>query len=54
MATSFFKEERVAFTNMVKSFEDQLVYAQVATLFDELSPQEMVATRDRIIGKLLL
>lgn len=48
MATSFFKEERVAFTNMVKSFEDQLVYAQVATLFDELSPQEMVATRDRI------
>jgi hypothetical protein len=48
MATSFFKEEIVAFTNMVKSFEDQLVYGQVATKFDELTPDQMVHTRDRV------
>ncbi|WP_398457404.1 P22 phage major capsid protein family protein [Sphingomonas albertensis] len=48
MATSFFKEERVAFTNMVKAFEDQLAYGQAATLFDELTPAEMVYTRDRV------
>ncbi|WP_380784008.1 P22 phage major capsid protein family protein [Sphingomonas sp. R86520] len=48
MASSFFKEERVAFTNMVKAFEDQLAYGQAATLFDELTPAEMVYTRDRV------
>lgn len=48
MASSMFKEEIVAFTGMVKSFEDQLVYAQVATKFDELTPDQMVHTRDRV------
>jgi len=48
MASSMFKEEIVAFTDMVSAFEDQLVYGQVATLFDELTPEQMVHTRDRV------
>jgi len=48
MPSSFFKEERVAFTKMVSSFEDQFSYAEAATLFDELTPEEMVYTRDRV------
>lgn len=48
MASSMFKEEIVAFTNMVKSFEDPLVYAQAATKFEELTPDQMVHTRDRV------
>ena len=48
MPSSFFKEEIVSFTNMVKGFEDQLAYGQAAALFDELTPDQMVHTRDRI------
>ena len=48
MGSSMFKEEIVAFTDMVASFEDQLAYGQAATLFDELTPEQMVHTRDRV------
>ncbi len=48
MATSFFHEEIVAFTDMVKDFEDQLVYAPHVTRLDELTDEQMVATRDTI------
>jgi hypothetical protein len=48
MASSMFKEEIVSFTDMVASFEDQLVYAELATKFDELTPEQMVHTRDRV------
>jgi hypothetical protein len=48
VASSFFKEEIVAFTDMVESFEDMLVYGEVATKFDELTPEQMVHTRDRV------
>lgn len=48
MASSFYKEERVAFDAMIKGFEDQLTYAQAADTFAPFDAQEMVYTRDRI------
>lgn len=48
MASSMFKEETVSFINMVSEFEDHLVYAQLATKFEELTPEQMVHTRDRV------
>lgn len=48
MPTSMYKEELVSLAKMVNEFEDQLTYGQVATKFDELTPEQMVHTRDRV------
>jgi len=47
MATSFTKEERVMFDNMVEGFEDQLSYGALANKYEPLTPDQMVHTRDR-------
>lgn len=46
MATSFSKEERLVFDNMIEGFDDALVIAKGATKFSPFSAQEMVYTRD--------
>ena len=48
MATSFSKEERVMFDDMIAGFDDQLVIAKAARTFNPLSAEEMVHTRDRV------
>lgn len=48
MPTSFTKEERVMFDDMVEGFEDQLTYAALANKYEMLGPEEMVHTRDRV------
>ena len=48
MATSFTKEERIVFDDMVEGFEDQLSYARQAKIYEPLTPQELVHTRDRM------
>jgi hypothetical protein len=47
LATSFTKEERVVFDNMVEGFDDMLSYGAVARKYAPLSAEEMVHTRDR-------
>lgn len=48
MATSFTREERVMFDDMIEGFEDQLTYAKMARKYEPLTPEEMVHTRDRV------
>jgi hypothetical protein len=47
LATSFTKEERVVFDNMVEGFDDMLSYGAVARKYSPLTAEEMVHTRDR-------
>ena len=47
MPSSFTKEERVMFDDMIAGFDDQLVIAKSAEKYEPLSPEEMVHTRDR-------
>lgn len=48
MGNSFPYEIRVAFDNVVESFEDELVYANAATTIDLGDAQEQVYTRDKV------
>lgn len=47
MATSFTKEERVMFDDVIEGFDSFLSYGQLARKYAPLSPEEMVHTRDR-------
>lgn len=47
MPTSFTKEERVMFDDMIEGFDDFLSYGVLARKYEPLSPEEMVHTRDR-------
>lgn len=47
MATSFTKEEKIVFDEIVEKFEDQLSYAALAKKYEPLSGEDLVHTRDR-------
>lgn len=47
MATSFTKEEKIVFDELVEKFEDQLSYAALAKKYEPLNGEQMVHTRDR-------
>jgi hypothetical protein len=47
MPTSFTKEERVMFDDMVEGFDAFLSYGALARKYEPLLPEEMVHTRDR-------
>lgn len=47
MPTSFTKEERVVFDDMIMSFDDMLSYGALAKKYEPLTPDQMVHTRDR-------
>lgn len=47
MPTSFTKEERVMFDEVVEDFDAFLSYGALARKYEPLSPEEMVHTRDR-------
>lgn len=48
MPTSFTKEERVMFDDMIDGFEDFLSYALLAKKYEPLTPEQLVHTRDRM------
>jgi len=47
MATSFTKQEQVMFDNVIEGFDDLLVIAKGAELYDPLTPQEAVNAQDK-------
>lgn len=47
MATSFTKQEKVMFDNVIDGFDDLLVIAKGAELYDPLTAQEAVNARDK-------
>lgn len=47
MATSFTKQEQVMFDNIIEGFDDMLVIAKGAELYQPLSEQEQVNARDK-------
>ena len=47
MATSFTKEERVVFDEVIEGFDAFLSYGALATKMEPLTPEQMVHTRDR-------
>ena len=48
MPTSFTKEERIMFDDMIDGFDDFLSYGALATKYEPLTPEDLTHTRDRV------